>query len=62
MLLDAPFDLFWGDSIYADVYASNVYGDGLSSQGNGAIILTNPDEPLNLQKNTPLMTPTVIGL
>ena len=45
----APFNLPWGSSIYAKVYASNLYGNSLvSTVGNGAIILTNPDAPVSL--------------
>lgn len=39
----------WGSSIYAKVIAINLYGPSIeSSVGNGAIILTVPDAPLNL--------------
>jgi hypothetical protein len=45
----SPFELDWGSSIYAKVIASNVYGDSPeSNEGNGAIITTNPDPPINL--------------
>jgi len=41
--------LRWGDSIYAKVIAYNKYGDSQSSDaGNGAIIITYPDPPINL--------------
>lgn len=38
----------WGASIYAKVVATNAYGAStISSEGNGAVILTTPDAPLN---------------
>ena len=44
-----PFLLPWGSSIWARIIATNVNGDSsASSDGNGAIILTNPDAPYNL--------------
>jgi hypothetical protein len=42
----------WGSSIFAKVIAVNLYGDSLISlEGNGAIITTNPDAPINLLEN-----------
>ena len=39
----------WGASIYAKVIAYNVYGlSDESAVGNGAVILTVPDAPLNV--------------
>jgi len=50
ILRDYPFYLDWGDSIYASVVSVNMYGDGDSSEfGNGAIITTWPDAPVNLE-------------
>ena len=52
----APFNLPWGSSIYAKVYATNLYGNSLvSNVGNGAIILTKPDAP-NTLANVPAKT------
>jgi hypothetical protein len=49
-LLAAPFNIVWGSSIFAKVYATNIYGNSIeSSGGNGAIILTNPDAPYSLE-------------
>ena len=49
VLLAAPFNLVWGSSIYASVQATNIVSSsGVSSVGNGAIILTNPDAPVSL--------------
>lgn len=51
-----PFNLAWGSSIHSIIIATNVRGDSVASDsGNGAIIYTNPDTPLNLQ-NDPLVT------
>lgn len=45
----APFNIEWGSSIYAKVYATNVKGDSvLSLAGNGAEILRVPDVPTDL--------------
>jgi hypothetical protein len=49
VLRAAPFSLDWGDSAFAKVIATNIYGDSLESlEGNGAYITTNPDQPTNL--------------
>lgn len=41
-----PFSLEWGTSVYAKIIAINIYGNSvISEQGNGAIIITNPDTP-----------------
>jgi hypothetical protein len=62
-LKSAPFEIAWGSSIYAKVIATNYLGSSLASQaGNGAIILTYPDEPLNLVNNLEVTWGTVIGL
>jgi hypothetical protein len=52
-LRSAPFSLAWGSSVYVQVVAYNVYGDSATSAaGNGAIILTIPDSPVNLEEVT----------
>ena len=61
-LKGAPYNLPWGSSVFASVFASNIYGDGTTGTGNGAKILTNPDAPLNLALDLTKMTPTAIGL
>jgi hypothetical protein len=44
-----PFLLPWGSSVWARVIATNINGDSeASADGNGAVILTNPDAPYNL--------------
>jgi hypothetical protein len=47
-----PYSLPWGSSIYVTVIATNAYGDSNDQlPGNGAIILTYPDTPVNLANN-----------
>lgn len=42
----------WGSSIYAKVIAINYYGASVESDaGNGAIILTYPDAPVNVAED-----------
>jgi hypothetical protein len=42
----------WGSSIHARIVAINDIGDSVASNdGNGAIILTNPDAPYDLINN-----------
>lgn len=54
--VEAPFSLAWGSSLTAKVVAVNVKGDSIESDaGNGGIILTQPDAPINLV-NVPLIT------
>jgi hypothetical protein len=48
-ITSTPFLLVWGSSVFASVTATNAYGSSLPSiGGNGAIILTVPDAPVNL--------------
>jgi hypothetical protein len=62
-LRSSPFSHSWGASIYAKVVAINVYGNSLiSNEGNGAIITTSPDSPINLTEDTTLRTKSTIGL
>jgi hypothetical protein len=59
----SPYDLAWGSSIYAKVIATNLYGDSTeSSEGNGAVITTTPDAPINLVENTAQRTKSTLGL
>jgi hypothetical protein len=45
------------------VIAMNIYGNSVqSSAGNGAVITTNPDVPINLAENTSLRSKSTIGL
>jgi hypothetical protein len=44
--------MLWGSSIYARIVATNILGSSyVSEEGNGAIILTYPDAPINLVEN-----------
>jgi hypothetical protein len=62
-LQTAPYSLLLGDSITATVTATNMYGESSpSAEGNGAVILEIPDEPINLQDVIEITTAYVIGL
>lgn len=62
-LRTTPFSLQWGSSLYAKVTAVNAYGNSVeSTEGNGAIILTNPDAPLNFVNVPGITLGTRIGL
>ena len=51
-LLNSPYNLSWGSSIYATVSAKNAIGISDASQvGTGATIVTIPSSPLNLVEN-----------
>ena len=53
----------WGSSVYATITAYNVVGDSDASEpGNGAIILTIPDAPTNLENAPTVTTANQIGL
>jgi hypothetical protein len=57
------YDLSWGSSIYAKLNAYNQYGYSDNSVvGNGAVILTNPDAPINVVEIIPARTPTTITI
>lgn len=59
----SPFLLPWGSSVYAKVMATNAYGSTeLSSEGNGAVIFTYPDPPVNLQENLAERSISTLGL
>lgn len=52
-LRSEPFNLAWGDSVYFKVTATNLVGtSGESQAGNGGILLTNPDAPLDLANDS----------
>jgi hypothetical protein len=57
------FQLPWGSGVHAKVVAYNLFGDSLESAvGNGAIILTNPDAPVNLDETIASRSATSITL
>lgn len=50
-LMAAPYSFDWGAHINAKLIANNQYGSSVESDvGNGAIIMTLPDAPVNLQE------------
>jgi hypothetical protein len=62
-LRNTPFSLAWGTDVYAKVVATNAYGDSLSSlEGNGAMITTTPDAPINLLEVYAQRTKSTIGV
>jgi hypothetical protein len=62
-LRESPYNLAWGASVKAYVLAQNNYGISTSSTvGNGAIILTNPDAPINFEEDLDLKSATSIAL
>lgn len=63
VLFAEPFNLDYGDSVYAKVNAINNEGESAYSQvGNGAVILTGPDPPTNLADNTYITNKDQVGL
>lgn len=51
-LLASPYNIDGGDSIWAKLVATNVYGDSEQSfEGNGAYYTRIPDSPINLQED-----------
>jgi hypothetical protein len=62
-LIASPYSLNWGDSVYAKVKATNIVGDsGTSTEGNGAILLTNPDAPVTLANDVATTSATTIKM
>jgi hypothetical protein len=58
-----PFGLDWGASIYGKVRAVNQVGTSeYSDVGNGAVILTAPDVPINFADVPSITTSSKIGL
>ena len=59
----SPFLIPWGQGIYARIIATNYLGSSAASEaGNGAVVLTFPDEPINLANNLLITWGTTIGL
>lgn len=53
----------WGSDIYVKLIVFNVYGDSSESlEGNGAVILTYPDAPVNVVEVYSERTATSLGL
>ena len=54
-----PYNLEWGSSVFAKVSATNLVGDSsYSTSGNGAVLITTPDAPINLANNPDISTMT----
>lgn len=63
VLRTSPYSLPWGSSVYANVIATNIYGDSnTSTEGNGAIIITTPDAPINLQEDYAQRTKSTLAI
>lgn len=63
VLRGSPFNLPWGSSVYSTVIATNIYGDSVvSSAGNGGVIMTYPDAPLNVVENLSARTASTLGI
>lgn len=61
--ITAPFSLSWGSSLYAKVIAINVKGGSVESDaGNGGVILTQPDSPINVQDVPAITSSDTVGL
>ena len=59
----SPYSIAWGASVYAKVIAINIFGESFeSAEGNGAVIITYPDAPIELQENYSQRTATSITL
>jgi hypothetical protein len=62
-LQGAPWNYVWGQSIFAKIIASNIYGDSIVSElGNGARLITYPDAPISVQEDIPNRAPNSISL
>jgi len=62
-LTTTPYSLAWGSHVFAKVAAINVYGiSAISSEGNGAKIITYPDAPILLAEDYTKRTPTGLTL
>jgi len=54
-LRSASYNLAWGSSVYANVKATNIMGSSAPQVGNGALLFTIPDAPIQLT-NDPQIT------
>lgn len=57
-----PFVLDWGERIWSKIVATNVKGDSEESDpGTGAVIISNPDPPVNLVENYSQRSASTLG-
>lgn len=61
-LVASPFNFNGGESVQAQVIATNFYGDTALASGDGAVYNRVPDKPLNLQEDLTSKTSTTIDL
>jgi hypothetical protein len=62
-LTAAPFSLPWGSHVYAVIEAANVKGlSEQSAEGNGALIRTFPDAPVNLREDETQRSYSSLGI
>lgn len=62
-ILAAPYNYDGGDSIWAKVSATNIYGESDQSiEGNDAYYTEVPDAPISLAENIAVRTTTTDGL
>jgi hypothetical protein len=46
VLFEAPWNLQWGDEVFAKLIAKNIYGNSPTSRfGSGAVLYIPPDAP-----------------
>lgn len=58
-----PYSLPWGDGVYAKVVATNAKGDSeTSDEGNGCIIIYNPDPPVDVREDTQYRSVDTLGI
>jgi hypothetical protein len=54
--------LLWSSSVWAEVYATNIYGHSeTSTEGNGAVIIFYPDSPVSLTEDFSDRTISTVG-
>lgn len=61
--LTSQYGLGEGDSVFANVIATNVKGDSVTSLGgNNALVITSPDVPVSLAEDVLERTSSTLGL
>jgi hypothetical protein len=60
-MISAPYNLEYGDNIYAKLLATNIFGDSpVSNSGGGATVVVVPDAPIDLIKDTTVSSKSII--